>query len=130
MKVEKKKKWGLSEEAAKRKAEYNIQYAKDHKKRIPFDVQKEFYDNILKPAALAAGEPVNTYIKNAIMMRMEMEGIKLKRPLQVGTMYADPEGVWKITKIEGDDITVKQMKEGADYGISYSVPVDEVTPYL
>lgn len=40
--------------------------------RIPLDVQNEEYEEI-KRAAAAAGEPVNTYIKNAIRARMESE---------------------------------------------------------
>ena len=48
-----------------KKKEYNAEYAKKNLKRIPLDVQKDKYEEI-KEAALAAGEPVNRYIKKAI----------------------------------------------------------------
>lgn len=47
-----------------------MKYAKKNLKRIPLDVQLSEYDRI-KAAADAAGEPVNTYIKNAINARLE-----------------------------------------------------------
>lgn len=47
-----------------------MKYAKKNLKRIPLDVQLAEYDRI-KAAADAAGEPVNTYIKNAINARLE-----------------------------------------------------------
>lgn len=60
-----------------KKAQYNesrkksmMQYAKKNLKRIPLDVQLKEYE-LIKAAATAAGEPVNTYIKNAINRRME-----------------------------------------------------------
>ncbi len=48
-----------------------IKYAKTHLKRIPFDVQKEYYDEVIKPIADSIGEPVNTFIKKAIAERIE-----------------------------------------------------------
>ena len=60
-----------------KKSQYNesrkqsmMKYAKKNLKRIPLDVQLAEYDRI-KAAADAAGEPVNTYIKNAINARLE-----------------------------------------------------------
>lgn len=50
-----------------------IKYAKQNLKRIPFDVQKDYYDNVLKPAADSAGIGVNTYIKNAIAEKIERD---------------------------------------------------------
>lgn len=41
-------------------------YNEKHLKRIPLDVQKIYYDEVIKPAAAAAGVGVNTYIKEAI----------------------------------------------------------------
>ena len=52
----------------------NDKYRKKHYKRIPLDVSKEYYDNQLKPAADAAEESVNGYIKKAIDMRIDQEG--------------------------------------------------------
>lgn len=54
-------------EASKRAA---AKYAKKNLKRIPLDVQLKEYE-LIKAAATTAGEPVNTYIKNAITRRME-----------------------------------------------------------
>lgn len=42
-------------------------------KRIPLDVQKEYYETVLKPAADSAGIGVNTYIKNAIAEKIERD---------------------------------------------------------
>ncbi|MEY8356508.1 hypothetical protein AALB39_24595 [Lachnospiraceae bacterium 54-53] len=51
----------------------NKKYRKENVKRIPLDVQKDKYDNI-KAAAEASNEKINSYIKKAIDMRMELEG--------------------------------------------------------
>lgn len=52
---------------------YSIAYERENLKRIPLNVQKSYYEDVLKPAADAAGEPVNTYIKKAIEMRMKAD---------------------------------------------------------
>lgn len=52
--------------------EYLLKYARENIKRIPLDVQKEHYEQI-KAAAKSAGQPINTYIKQAINERMERE---------------------------------------------------------
>ena len=52
--------------------EASVRYKAKNIKRIPLDVQKEKYDQIVT-AASAAGETVNGYIKKAIDMRMEEE---------------------------------------------------------
>lgn len=59
-------------EARKKKAAYDMQYAKEHIKRVPLDMKKEDYET-LKAAADRAGEKVNAYIKKAIAQRMERE---------------------------------------------------------
>ena len=41
-------------------------YNEKNIKRVPLDMQKDYFENILKPAAAAAGIGVNTYIKEAI----------------------------------------------------------------
>ena len=53
--------------------EARYRYEKSKLKRIPLDVQQSFYEEVLKPAADAAGEKINTYIKNAILQRIESE---------------------------------------------------------
>ena len=45
-------------------------YAKDKLKRIPLDVQQEYYNTVLKPAADLVGEKINTFIKKAIEQRI------------------------------------------------------------
>lgn len=40
-------------------------------KRVPLDMQKDFYNDVLKPAADSTGIPVNTFIKHAIMEKIE-----------------------------------------------------------
>ena len=42
-------------------------------KRVPLDMQKDYYEQVLKPAADRSGVPVNTYIKNAIREKIERE---------------------------------------------------------
>jgi len=54
----------------KSKKTYNQEYAKTHFKRIPLDVQKDFYERI-RAAALQIGEPVNTFIKIAVQERID-----------------------------------------------------------
>lgn len=61
----------MSEYSEKSKA-YTIEYAKARLKRIPLDVQKDFYEE-LADAAAAAGESINGYIKKAIELRMEAQ---------------------------------------------------------
>ena len=58
------------------KKKYNANYAKDKLKRIPLDVQKEYYDNILKPAADNAGETINGFIKAAVDDRINRLRLK------------------------------------------------------
>lgn len=42
-------------------------------KRVPLDMQKAYYNDILKPAADRAGETVNGFIKKAIAIRIDLE---------------------------------------------------------
>lgn len=46
-------------------------YKKAHIKRVALEMQKDYFENVLKPAAEAAGETVNGYIKKAIARRIE-----------------------------------------------------------
>lgn len=50
---------------AKTRSEINIDYAKRNLKRIPLDVQKEYYE-IIKEHANHNNETVNGFIKRAI----------------------------------------------------------------
>lgn len=56
----------------KSKREYDIQYAKEHLKRIPLDVPKASYNEI-KAHAAAHGETVNGFIKRSITETMERD---------------------------------------------------------
>ena len=62
---------------ARTKAANEAQYRYNEKKlkRIPLDVQKEYYDTVLKPAADAAGIGINTYIKQAISEKLQRDGM-------------------------------------------------------
>lgn len=57
-------------ERKERKAKYDVEYHAANIKRIPLDVQIEFYKAI-KSAAEAQEETVNGYIKQAILKRIE-----------------------------------------------------------
>ena len=47
-------------------------YKANHIKRVPLDMQITDYE-MLKSAAAASGQPINTYIKRAIEQRMERD---------------------------------------------------------
>ena len=51
----------------------DYEYRKEHFKRVGIDFGKDFYAEVLKPAADAAGETVNGYIKEAVRRRIEAE---------------------------------------------------------
>jgi hypothetical protein len=53
----------------------SIKYAKNNIKRVPFDCQKDYYEEVLKPAAEKAGMPVNAFIKAAIAEKIERENL-------------------------------------------------------
>ena len=54
-------------------SERQKKYVTKNIKRIPLDVQKSYYDEVLKPAADRDGIPVNTFIKNAIHEKIERD---------------------------------------------------------
>ena len=56
---------------AANKSQYK--YNEKHLKRIPLDVQKDYYETVLKPAAESAGIGINTYIKQAITEKIERD---------------------------------------------------------
>lgn len=55
------------------KRKYILEYNKTHKKRISLDVHKSYYENVLKPAADKVGQPVITFVRQAINDRIERE---------------------------------------------------------
>ena len=60
-------------EAQKRAA---IKYQRENIKRIPFDVQKNYYTEVLKPAADAAGMKMNEFIKTAINEKIDRDRLR------------------------------------------------------
>lgn len=58
---------------SEKRKKYKVDFAKAAYKRIPFDLRRDYFENVLKPAAALAGEPINTFIKNAIAMRIKAE---------------------------------------------------------
>lgn len=48
-------------------------YKESHIKRVSLDMQKTYFEEILKPAADNAGETVNGYVKKAIAERIRRE---------------------------------------------------------
>lgn len=62
---------------SQKKLEYNIQYAKDHKKRIPLDVRREYYENVLCLIPEVTGMGINTFIKAAITEKIKRDKLKL-----------------------------------------------------
>ena len=57
----------------KKRMDYINNFKRENLKRIGFEVKKDYYENILKPAADAAGESMNAFIKNAVQQRIERE---------------------------------------------------------
>lgn len=53
-----------------KKREYNINYTKEHYKRVPLMLPNDQYKRV-QDAAAATGESVNGYIKTAIDRRLE-----------------------------------------------------------
>lgn len=57
----------------KKRMDYINNFKCENLKRIGFEVKKDYYENILKPAADAAGESMNAFIKKAVQQRIERE---------------------------------------------------------
>lgn len=55
-----------------KRKETMMEYAKKNLKRVPLDVQKDYYDQI-KAHAAAQGESVNGFIKRAIDETMQRD---------------------------------------------------------
>lgn len=53
--------------------EYAMNYAKKTLKRIPLDVKKEFYENVIVPAAEKSGLSVRAFIMEAITEKIEKD---------------------------------------------------------
>lgn len=56
-----------------RMKDYTIKYAKEKLKRVPLDLKISYYNDVLTPAAAAAGIGINTFIKEAIAEKIKRE---------------------------------------------------------
>lgn len=54
-----------------KQGQYSIQYAKKNLKRIPLDVKKEYYDEVIVKEAEKAGLSVRAFILSAIEEKIE-----------------------------------------------------------
>lgn len=53
------------------------------------------------------------------------------KDLVIGTTYEDPEGIWEVTEINGNLITVLQVQdENINFGKEFIVTREEVEYYL
>lgn len=55
---------------------YYNNYKKEHYKRIPVEIDKAYYSDVLVPAAEAKGIGISTYIKEAIREKIERESTR------------------------------------------------------
>lgn len=65
----------MNEAIKKERQLYDAKYKKLNYKQIHFDVQKEYFNDVLKPAADKVGEPISAFIKKSITQRIEREGL-------------------------------------------------------
>ena len=57
----------------KSKIDCNMRYAKKNLKRVPLDVKKEYYTDVIEKAALDRGMSVRAFILQAIEEKIERE---------------------------------------------------------
>ena len=55
----------------KDRTNYSLKYAKKNIKRVPFDVQREYFEQVIKAEADKRGLAINTFIKEAIKYYIE-----------------------------------------------------------
>ena len=55
----------------KNRTEYHIKYEKKNLKRIPLNVQREYFEQVIKAEADKRGLAINTFIKEAIKYYIE-----------------------------------------------------------
>lgn len=60
----------------KKEYERFCRYKEKAIKRVPLDMQKEYFETVLKPAADRSGVPVNTFIKQAIQEKIERDKLQ------------------------------------------------------
>lgn len=62
---------------ASNKAGYDMEYAKKNLKRIPLNIRKSFYSEVLVKAAEQSGMSTNGFIKTAIQEKIARDGLDL-----------------------------------------------------
>lgn len=55
----------------KKQGQYSVEYAKNHLKRIPLDVKKDYYDNVIVKEAEKCGLSVRAFILSAIEEKIQ-----------------------------------------------------------
>ena len=55
---------------------YSIKYAKENLKRIPLDVKKQYYDDVIVPEVEKRGISVRQFILQAIEEKIEKDGLQ------------------------------------------------------
>lgn len=60
---------------ASKKAQYDIEYAKNNLKRVPVNFQRDEFENEIYPAILKSGLPVGTFIKIAVSEKIERDNL-------------------------------------------------------
>jgi len=49
----------------------------------------------------------------------------------IGKMYEDPEGIWEIVEVNGNEVVVQNVQEGnLNFGKQFSVTAEEAEYYL
>lgn len=59
------------------KTQYDIDYAKNNLKRVPFNVRKEYYADVLSLIPEMTGYSIQGFIKAAIKEKIERDGLDL-----------------------------------------------------
>lgn len=55
------------------KLKYNSKYRQENYKQVNVRFRKDYYSDVLLPAAEASGETVGIFVKNAVEQRIERE---------------------------------------------------------
>lgn len=57
----------------KNQKEYSMKYARENLKRIPLDVKKQYYEEVIVPEAEKRGIPVRQFILQAIEEKIKRD---------------------------------------------------------
>lgn len=89
----------------KERKEYLIKYRKENLKRVPLDIDFEFYDEIQKEAK-AEGRSVNGYIK--YVLRQSIDG---NMPVKTENVYVQSDSDKKLKTIRSAVIAIMDALE-------------------